>query len=203
MKKRNWLYAGLVGCFMAVSGFGYSCNRGETLLSPTATAFETAELPSDASREEALTAETEAAEQIVVHICGEVRNPGLYQALKGSRYGDLLELAGGPTERAEADALNLARQAEDGERIYVPAQGESLTEANAGTDTSGKVDLNTANAEELQRLPGIGETKAQAILTYRAEQGAFGSVEELKQVPGIKEAVFAKLKQFVYVSGGS
>ena len=189
MKQGKWLYWIFVGCFVAVSGMGYSCQKAEEEILPAAESPET-EAPSE---------ETEGGGEIVVHICGEVKNPGLYRAPEGSRYGELLSLAGGPTDQADPNLLNLAKEARDGERLYVPGKGESLPEEEK--EASGKVNLNTADAGELQSLPGIGEAKARSILTYREEHGPFSSIEELMKVPGIKEAVFSNVKQFIYVGG--
>ena len=153
----------------------------------------------------AVSSQTESASrqetegEIVVHICGEVNAPGLYRAPAGSRVGELLALAGGATEKGEPDRLNLAAEAKDGERIYVPAIGESISPYE-GEQEDGKVNLNTADASRLQELPGIGEAKAEAIIRYREEHGPFSSVEDLKNVPGIKDGVFSSLEPYIYVN---
>lgn len=141
---------------------------------------------------------------IYVYVCGQVEKPGVYTLLEGSRIYDVFELAGGLTEEADADYWNQARLLKDGEMIYVPSKGE-VTEhlfeqdITGKTNESDKVNINTASKEELMTLPGIGETKALAILAYRQENGPFSSLEELKQVEGIKDAVFSKVKGHIEI----
>jgi competence protein ComEA len=158
---------------------------------------------STAAREETQTA---SVGTIVVHLCGEVRSPGIYELAQGSRLYEAVEAAGGMTEEAAADYLNLARILNDGEKIRIPdreaaAQEPFGPEALPGQDPGAeeKVNLNTADAARLQTLPGIGEAKAGAILAYREEHGKFSSIEEIKQVSGIGEAVYENLKEHITV----
>lgn len=135
-------------------------------------------------------------EKIYVHVCGEVRTPGVYELPAGSRVYEAVEAAGGMTEAAAAVCLNQAEKVNDGQQIYVPsAEGPGEGEESAGgAADDGKVSLNTASKEELMTLPGIGEVKAEAILRYREEKGGFTSVEQLKDIEGIKDGVFNKVK---------
>jgi competence protein ComEA len=151
---------------------------------------------------------TSGAETAFVFICGAVVNPGVYEVENGSRICDVLELAGGFGEDAETDYLNLAEPVSDGQKVYVPTQGETATALFAGEETetaeaveeaSGRVNINTASKEVLVTLPGIGESKADSILAYRAEHGGFSSIEEIMEIPGIKEAVFSKIKELITV----
>ncbi len=156
--------------------------------------------------------------RIVVYVCGEVNSPGVYMLEKGSRVCDALRAADGMTEGAAEAYLNQARYLNDGERVYVPskeeaeqlegweegqgtASGDDSTSGSkasggrtAGNGGSGRVSINRAGREELLTLPGIGETKADAILDYREKHGGFSSTEELMQVEGIKEGTYNKLK---------
>ena len=155
--------------------------------------------------------------RIVVYVCGEVNSPGVYMLDEGSRVCDALRVAGGMTERAAEAYLNQARSLSDGERVYVPSKEEAeqletweeeqgIASGNGGADGkvsgsgtsgssgSGRVSINRAGKEELLTLPGIGETKADAILDYREKHGGFSAVEELMQVEGIKEGTYNKLK---------
>ncbi len=148
--------------------------------------------------------------ELVVHVTGAVDAPGVYRVRAGSRVGDAIAAAGGPAPGAAADALNLAALVRDGDRIDVPAAGEltspsfttlapGVVHAVVGSEPSRPVDLNRATAAELEALPGIGPATAAAILTYRAEHGAFGAVDELEDVPGIGPAKLAALDGLVAV----
>lgn len=148
----------------------------------------------------------ELNEQIYVFVCGCVVNPGVYLLDPGSRVCDGIELAGGLTEDADCNAVNQAREIVDGEKIYIPAVGENYTETEPvselemnHTNSSGLIDLNRATREELLTLPGVGESKADAILNYREKNGGFHSKEELMNITGIKEGVFHKLENMICV----
>ena len=148
--------------------------------------------------------------QIYVQVSGAVRNPGVYQLKEGSRIFQAVELAGGMTEDADIDTINQAQILSDGQMIYVYAVGEQLnltlpvgqqeTGQSQSSSESGKVNLNTATAEELQTLPGIGQSKADIIISYREEYGPFESIEGLMDIPGIKEGVFSKIKDHIKVN---
>lgn len=142
--------------------------------------------------------------KIIVHICGEVKHPGIVELPDGSRIADAVELAGGAESDALLDAVNLAEVLVDGERVYIPSKGEVTVESliNTGQNSehqpsssnSTKVNLNLAEKEQLMTLPGIGEVKAKAILAYRSQHGSFATITEVKKVEGIKEAVYEKIK---------
>lgn len=151
---------------------------------------------------------TEPAREAYVYVCGAVVRPGVYPITEGMRMFEAIELAGGFTEAADEQWLNQAEILHDGQRLYVYTREETQqmawTEAaGAGTGLgeadSGKINLNTATREELMTLPGIGEAKADAVLSYREEHGAFGSIEEIQNIPGIKSAVFSKIKDQITV----
>lgn len=158
--------------------------------------------------------EQPAAEKtILVHVGGEVRAPGLYEIAQGSRVNDAIEAAGGFTDDASRDAVNLAREVADGEQIIVAAVEEVERQASAassgsvpgGSSASGaagaqkKVNINTASAEELDSLPGIGASTAQKIVADRAANGPFKTIEDLKRVTGIGEKKFAQLADSITV----
>ena len=141
--------------------------------------------------------EPETEESLLVYVSGAVRTPGVYRLPLGSRVYEALDAAGGLTQEAEEGLINLAEPLTDGEMIYFPKKGEDSSGQVQLSD--GKVDLNRAGKEELMTLPGIGETKAEAILQYRKEHGPFQTIEELMQVSGIGEALFEKIKNRVKI----
>lgn len=140
---------------------------------------------------------------VVVHVAGAVASPGLYRLGGDARVADALDAAGGPAPDAELDAVNLAAKVADGERVYVPRKGEAppgvVAAGAAGGASAGPLDLNTATADQLDALPGVGPATAEAILAYRQEKGRFRSVDELLEVRGIGEAKLASLRSKVTV----
>lgn len=150
-------------------------------------------------------AEKESAKQVeestlFVHICGEVEKPGVYELPEGSRVYEAVEEAGGFTEDAAADYVNLAQILEDGWKVEIPSK-EGQTEVFAGIADDGRVDINTAAKEELLTLPGIGESRAESIIAYREKSGGFSRIEDIMKVEGIKEGMFAKMKDKICVRG--
>ena len=145
--------------------------------------------------------------EIVVHVAGEVENPGVYTLTEGQRVEDALQKAG-LTDQADADALNRAALLNDGQKIVVPFTDEAHTinqqeisseNSLSTTEQNHKINLNQATITQLMDLPGIGEVKAGAIIQYRQEHGGFQSVEELLQVSGIGRAIYAQVADSVYV----
>ena len=134
---------------------------------------------------------------VYIYVCGAVSAPGVYALPSGSRIFEALSLAGGLTEDADLTVINQAEPVTDGMMIRIPVEGETVAEAAEPSD--GRINLNTATAEELMTLPGIGTSKAESIIAYREEHGAFGDITELMQIPGIKQGVFSKLKEKVKV----
>lgn len=156
------------------------------------------------------TTSTTAAVDVVVHAAGSVADPGVYRLAAGSRVADLLDAAGGPTGAADLDRLNLAAPLVDGDRVFVPVEGEDVPAVAGdvgrtaggtagGPATAGPLDLNAATLDELDTLPGVGPATAQAIVAERERRGRFGAVEELLDVRGIGEAKLAALRDQVRV----
>jgi competence protein ComEA len=142
-----------------------------------------------------------AAKLLVVDVAGAVRRPGLYRLRAGSRIDDAIAAAGGPTAKGQLDAVNLAAPVADGEQVVVPGRGAAGVAAAsppaAGSSPSAPLDLNTATAEQLDSLPGIGPVTAQKIIDFRQEHGAFHTLAELEGVPGIGTGRLAQLKGLV------
>ena len=145
----------------------------------------------------------------VVQVAGEVRRPGVYRLRADRRVDDAVRQAGGATAKADLGGVNLAAKVNDGQQIIVPAAGAAGAAAPAGaaggTATGGPaapgqpLNLNTATAEQLDQLDGVGPATAQRIVAYRQAHGGFRSVSELDQVPGIGEKKLAALKDRVRV----
>ncbi|HPH97944.1 MAG TPA: ComEA family DNA-binding protein [Anaerolineaceae bacterium] len=142
---------------------------------------------------------------LMVHVTGAVENPGVYALPAGSRLQDAINAAGGLLPGAKADQLNLASPVKDGERVFVPVPAATLPARSVQIwDTpaptlAGVLNINTATVEELDGLPGIGPSKAEAIIQYRQQNGLFTDIEQLKNVPGIGESIFSQIKDRVTV----
>ena len=146
---------------------------------------------------------------IFVYVCGAVHHPGVYELTSSSRVFEAIEMAGGLTVDAARSYLNLARLVEDGEQIYAPTMDELLAleegsvfpwlessrPSGSSANSSGKVNINQAGAEDLMKLTGIGPSKAKSIIDYRDQHGPFQQIEDLMNVSGIGEATFAKIKE--------
>ena len=145
---------------------------------------------------------------IVCDISGEVNSPGVYEIKENSRLRDLIQLAGGLTDGANIDAINRARVVFDGEKIYIPSIEEkgisydNSTYSNVGISndySNNKININTADSDELQTINGIGPSMAEKIITYREENGPYLSIEDLMNVSGIGEKTFKKMEGQVTV----
>ncbi len=150
--------------------------------------------------------EEEAAKETVirVYVCGAVVKPGVVEIAAGSRAEDALLAAGGFAEEAAREAVNLADWVSDGQKLYFPAEGEEYAADAGGTSSggeaaSGLVNINTADAVTLCTLPGVGESRAADIIAYREANGGFGSCEDIMKVPGIKNAMYEKIKDKITV----
>lgn len=189
----------LVLCILFISG----CGREDSfslILSDESTYTEIEELPQN------LEEDTEEKKRIYVYVCGAVQNPGVYELEEGSRIFQAVDVAGGLSEDAILQSVNMARIAEDEQRIYIPSKKDMVLEENSDffmeeqeAFLDGKTDINSADLQQLMELTGIGETRAKAILEYREEHGKFSSTDEIMRVQGIKEGTYAKIKDEIVV----
>jgi competence protein ComEA len=138
-------------------------------------------------------------------VVGKVRKPGIVTVPKGSRVFEAIAAAGGLKGNVDTTAVNMARLLTDGEQILIGTAPATVPGAAAGAAAAGsgaapaKINLNTATAEQLDTLPGVGPVTAQSILSWRTENGRFTSVEDLLDVKGIGDATLAELRDHVTV----
>lgn len=141
---------------------------------------------------------------IYVHITGEIKKPGVYKMKAGTRMDDLVKEAGGLTEDADIDLINLSEKLVDEERIIVPAKGASNntdeTSHAASAVQTKKININTADLNELTSIPSVGEKTAQKIIDYR-EKKKFKKIEDIMNIEGIGENKFKNMKDYISVSG--
>lgn len=151
--------------------------------------------------------DSELSAPIIIHVKGEVLNPGVYEIKGDFRLKDAIDAAGGLTENADKDALNLAMFINDGDEIIIPSKGSasfasksSNTIVNSSSSENGtmRVNINTATAEQLSKLPGIGLSLAEQIIQYRTYI-KFTAKEDIKNVPGIGNSKYDKIRDYIYV----
>lgn len=167
----------------------------------------TAVIKADQKEEE----DTEQAREaeIYVHVCGYVKKPGVYHLHFGARTQEAIDAAGGFSEKANQTAWNLAEVLQDGMQVYIPSKDETKEalneEQSLGKDLSASqkkdtVNINTASKEELMTLPGIGESRADAVIACREEKGSFTSIEGIKDAAGIGDGIFNRIKDLITVN---
>ena len=149
----------------------------------------------------ALTSATYSTVQ--VHVTGAVKNPGVYVLLENARNMDAITAAGGATSEADLERINLSEFIKDGQRVYVPYKGEPISTSERSSTISLSstvptlVNINTADADALMSLPGIGEVKAAAIIAYRETYGPFTRIEALLNVKGIGQSTLEGLREHI------
>lgn len=137
-----------------------------------------------------------------VYVCGAVNSPGVYELAEGSRIYEAVQMAGGLREDACAESVNQAECLMDGQMIKILTEEEAIALDEKSTmadaeSSDGRININTASVTELMTLPGVGQSKAEAIIAYREEHGAFSAIEEVMNVTGIKEGVYNQMKDHI------
>ena len=207
-------------CFSCFCLLAAACGERENVYFQTETSVAGTQQNEDVAATEIMTEnnadDTQTAgadKKRFVYICGAVNVPGVYEVEQNARLYEVVEAAGGLREDAAEESVNQARQIEDGEMIRILTQEEAAqagdeeagegaendVKAETANDSDGRIDLNLATVAELMTLPGIGQAKADSIVRYRGKNGAFSSIEEIKQVEGIKEGVYNRIKDNIKV----
>ncbi len=196
----------IVGCFLFTG-----CGSGETSYyeaSETDNTEKNAKQDTNGITESETVdfSETTTEDLFPVYVCGAVREPGVYYLNAGAINAEALEAAGGLIEGAAVDYVNLADSVVSGEKLYFPYEDELELGYNvifSDDSQTGKqklININTATKEELMTLPGIGESKADAIITYRENNGPFQNVEDITNISGIKNGVYNNIKEYIVVN---
>ena len=198
------IFLGIVA-IIGIAYYSYVSSKEENLNVSDTNELQVENQSNEIDEEEAENKES----KIKVHISGAVKNEGVYELEEDARIIDAIEKAGGTLEIADMKNVNLASKLEDGMKIYIPKQGEEVTSSNREVEenialgntskesSKGKININKASKEELDTLPGIGESTAEKIINYRKEHKSFKSIEELKEVKGIGDAKFEEIKDLV------
>lgn len=206
-KYANYMKLAIVVIIMSCSGILYSCSfhaTNENIQYATLESegqYVTMEAEETGKMQEK-TNEADTA-KLCVYVCGCVLNPGVYEVQENARIYQAIDMAGGMTENADYNYLNMAEFLIDGQKIYVPDINENLSiqmnqQTVVGTSNT-LVNINNATKEQLMTLPGIGESRADDILAFRNTNGKFETIDDIKKVSGIKDAAFNKIKDLIVV----
>lgn len=215
--KQKVICGGILAIMLLVIGFyGYTkLNEGEEEIITNSQDFIAINDKNDVDKNqvEEQNTNTKQEEKIIVHITGEIKKSGILELPIESRIADAITAAGGATDKADLDQVNLAYELQDGQKIYIPSKEEKDENISYITNESGnnvivgensqgvnqKVNINQAGQEELQELPGIGPALAMQIIEYRNTNGKFSKIEDLQNVKGIGDAKFNNIKEYVTV----
>ena len=205
---KKWIMLAAAVLIMITAVFIYGKDNNQTITLEEAEQTQTTDIESE---ENTLTdtSQPEDPSRIYVDIDGEVKNPGVYQIGADSRIFQVIEEAGGLTKNADTSSINQAETVYDGAKIHIPGKGEAggspflegagSPEASAGTSLQGKININTAGSDDLQKLPGIGQVTASKIIDYRTANGSFHSIEDIMNVSGIGDKTFEKIRDQITV----
>lgn len=226
--KKQFVLAVITGGFVMIAGVFYSCSFQKDQIAHTMNTdeVETATLDQTKEPEPEFPEDTESKHQdidtqevstdlIYIHLCGAVQQPDVYKVTKGTRLIDVIRQAGGLTPDSAGDYINQAQLVMDGQRIYIPTKeevknrdAEELIRDNDSqnsietqvTDTTNHlININEAELNDLMKLPGVGQAKAQSIIEYRNTKGKFQKVEDLMKIKGIKEGLFQKIASLITI----
>lgn len=211
-KKVFFIVAGIILLIIigAILFYFYESNDKIVMIDPAkqqeTSTNEDITISEDETEENVSNKEIEVPKEIMVHIAGQVKNPGVVILEEGARLIDAIEAVGGSTQEAELDAVNLAKKLVDEEKVYIPKKGQlsqkemTLTTNNAvQSQNDDRININTATQEELENLPGIGETISTNIIEYRESNGGFKSIEEIKEVNRIGDKIFSDIKEKIKI----
>jgi len=208
-KYANKMKLAIVVILLAGAGILYSCNFKANVDNIQFTTLEsngeyaTGEIAETSSTNlKAIEPNTELA-KICVYVCGCVINPGVFELNENMRVYQAIEMAGGMTEYANYNYLNMAEYLIDGQKIYVPDMNENLSSQvslqTLDDSSNTLININSATKDQLMTLPGIGESRADDIISYRTTNNKFETIEDIKKVSGIKDAAFNKIKDLIVV----
>jgi competence protein ComEA len=216
MEKNKKYKLLLVILFVILTGLFYSCSitaDQKEVISLENNSSDLALLPETEESTELSTSDHNDSQPaktdiIFVHICGAVNKPGVYEVKEGTRIIQMIQLAGGLTKEAAGEYVNQAALVTDGQQVYIPTESEVVSvdplehiqSVSQEKNQEVKVNINTATKEELMTLAGIGEAKANSIISYRQDKGSFKSIEEIKNIEGIKDSVFNKISEFITIN---
>lgn len=192
MFKRSMMILLLLG-MVAAGGLMYGYSEQDDAVKLSAGESQSKEVP---------------AHEITVYVTGAVNRPGVVTIKEGARIADAVNSCGGVLPTGDAERINMAQVLKDGQKIQVPEKAQAAKAATADKSKSAKagspgdgalVNINTADLQALDALPGIGPSTAQKIIDYRETEGAFQDIADLKKIKGIGEAKFAKLKDKICI----
>ncbi len=221
MKRKKILQRCLIGIVFIVAGgiylgtsitkaVNYDANLDNNEATPKSEAFSLSEIVSEEKpivTTMITNVPTESTQIIVVHVCGCVVQPDVYELQENARLIDAVKAADGFTKNAATDCINQAQLLADGQRVYIPSREEiekgfvieDFVSVNQNSTTNQRININRASKEELMTLPGIGEAKAERIIAYRNEHNGFQTIEDIQQIAGVKEAIFSNVKDLITV----
>lgn len=200
--KNNKIIITAAACvilFTASAVFFFINEKSDTI------SIEEADLETEAEEERAdNTAGKDGESTVFVDISGCVKKPGVYEVSAASRIFEVIELAGGVTPDADTSYINQAEPVSDGLKINVPDRNQTENGMTGETssalqDESGKININTADMTRLQDIPGVGPVTAEKIISYRENNGYFRSIDEIKNVSGIGDKTYEKIKDMICV----
>ncbi len=190
--------------FVLISGiFLTGCGRGSYLSDSSEVIVSDDEMTDQDDLDVSESSDERMESGVFVHVCGAVLHPGVYELPDGSRVYQAIDAAGGLLDDADDTSVNQATLLSDGDMIVIPFEGETpsavFSQGSVGQDAQGRVNINQADSELLQTLPGIGKARAEAIIAYRDAHGMFSDIEGLRQVDGIGDGIFSGIADHICV----